>query len=194
MNIYDFDGTIYDGDSCKDIILYGLKTHPMKTIKALKKANKLNHDYKKELIPFERVKETMLSFIFEIDNYQEFINDFVNSHMNKIKPWYSERKTDNDVILSASYELWLNVFAQKLGIKYVIGTKVDDDGKIIGKNCKSEEKISRFRSLYPKASIDSSYSDSKADEPILQIANNGYVVEGNDIIPYKREYKFKNVK
>ena len=33
MNIYDFDGTIYDGDSCRDIVKYGLKKHPILTLK-----------------------------------------------------------------------------------------------------------------------------------------------------------------
>ena len=28
MNIYDFDGTLYDGDSTFDFILYSLKKHP----------------------------------------------------------------------------------------------------------------------------------------------------------------------
>ena len=52
MNIYDFDGTIYNGDSCKDIIKYGMKKHPFITMKALKKAKKLNKEYKQGLVSF----------------------------------------------------------------------------------------------------------------------------------------------
>ena len=44
MNIYDFDGTIYNGDSCRDIVKYGLKKHPFITLKALKAAKKLNKE------------------------------------------------------------------------------------------------------------------------------------------------------
>ena len=68
MNIYDFDGTIYNGDSCRDIVIYGLKKYPKKTFASLKKARELNKDYKSGLINFEQVKEAMLSFIFEIVN------------------------------------------------------------------------------------------------------------------------------
>ena len=192
MNIYDFDDTIYDGNTCRDIVFYGIKKHPIITLKALLKANKLDKDYKKGLIPFERVKEAMLSFIFQIDNYPAFIKSFVSSHIKKIKPWYMSRKKDNDVIVTASYELWISEFAKLIGIRYVIGTKVDKDGRIIGKNCKGEEKVNRIKEIYPNGIINCSYSDSSADIPILELANVAYVVEGNNLIPYKSGYKFKN--
>ena len=72
MNIYDFDDTIYNGDTNRDILMYGFKKHPFLVLKALKKAKKLQNDYKRGVIEFERVKEAMLSFIFEIKNYPRF--------------------------------------------------------------------------------------------------------------------------
>ena len=50
--------------------------------------------------------------------------------MNKIKPWYKTRKSEHDVILSASYDLWISLFARRLGVKVVIATKTDINGKI----------------------------------------------------------------
>ena len=44
MYIYDFDDTIYDGDTNKDIIKYGLKKHFKLTVQALLKAKKLNKE------------------------------------------------------------------------------------------------------------------------------------------------------
>ena len=40
MNVYDFDNTIYDGDSTKDIVIYGLKKYPKLVIPVLKQALK----------------------------------------------------------------------------------------------------------------------------------------------------------
>ena len=99
----DFDDTIYNGDTNRDILMYGFKKHPFLVLKALKKAKKLQNDYKRGVIEFERVKEAMLSFIFKIKNYPKFINDFVDSHMKNIKPWYLNRRTQNDIIISASW-------------------------------------------------------------------------------------------
>ena len=194
MNIYDFDGTIYNGDSCRDIIKYGLKKHPFITYRALKKAKKLNKEYENGLVSFEKVKETMLSFIFEIPNYPKFINRFVFSHMKKIKPFYNSRKSVNDVIASASYELWISIFARNLGIKYVIATRTDFEGHIIGKNCKGVEKVNRIRQVFPNANIACTYSDSEVDIPMLEMSNIAYVVEGNKLVTYKRGYNFKNKK
>lgn len=192
MNIYDFDDTIYNGDTNRDIILYSFKKHPFKVIKALKKTKKLERDYKRGLITFERVKEAMLSFLFEIDDLDGYIEKFVSSHMKNIKPWYLSRKSDYDIVISASYELWIIPFCKKLGIRYVLATKTDKEGHIIGKNCKGEEKVKRLASTIPNAQIVTSYSDSESDLPILNLAKTAYVVEGNKLIPYVRGYKFKN--
>lgn len=192
MNIYDFDDTIYNGDTNRDILMYGFKKHPFLVLKALKKAKKLQKDYKRGVIEFERVKEAMLSFIFKIKNYPKFINDFVDSHMKNIKPWYINRRTQNDIVISASYELWIMQFCKRLGIRYVIATKTDSDGRIIGKNCKGAEKLKRLASVIPNAVIVSAYSDSSCDIPILESARTAYVVEGNKLITYTKGYKFKN--
>lgn len=192
MNIYDFDDTIYNGDTNRDILMYGFKKHPFLVLKALKKAKKLQKDYKRGVIEFERVKEAMLSFIFKIKNYPKFINDFVDTHMKNIKPWYISRRTQNDIVISASYELWIMQFCKRLGIRYVIATKTDSDGRIIGKNCKGAEKLKRLASVIPNAVIVSAYSDSSCDIPILESARTAYVVEGNKLITYTKGYKFKN--
>jgi len=194
LSVYDFDGTIYDGDSSRDMIKYGLIKHPFKTIKSLKKAKKLNNDYKSGIVSFDKVKEAMFSFIFEIPNYPKFINKFVFSHMKKIKPFYNSRKTKNDLIATASYELWISIFARNLGVKHVIATKTDSEGHIIGNNCKGIEKVKKIKELFPNTPILCSYSDSSVDIPILEMASTAYVVEGNKLITYKKGYVFKNNK
>lgn len=192
MNVYDFDDTIYDGDTNRDIIMYSLKRHPFMVLKSLSKAKKLNKKYIKGEIEFESVKSAMLSFLFKLKNRDEYINTFVNKNIKKIKPWYLKQKNENDIVISASYELWIIPFCKKLGIRYVIGTKTDQNGDIIGKNCKKEEKIRRLVSAIPNAVISTAYSDSSCDEPILALAKQGYVVEGNKLIPYVKGYKFKS--
>lgn len=192
MNIYDFDNTIYNGDTNKDLIKYAFKKHPLLVIKSLRKAKRLRKDLKRNLVTFENIKEAMLSFIFEIENYPSFINSFVDSHMNKIKPWYMAKKTENDVIISASYDLWINLFAKRLGVKVVIATKVDSNGKIIGMNCKGEEKVRRLREILPEARVATAYGDSETDKYILDIASAAFVVEGHKLKTYYKGYKFKN--
>lgn len=192
MNIYDFDNTIYNGDTNKDLVIYALKKYPKLVIPCLKKARKLNKDYKNGLIEFERVKEALFAFIFQINNYPKFLNEFVSSHSKKIKSWYLTRRTEHDVIVSASYDLWINLFARYLGVRVVIATKVDSNGKIIGKNCKGPEKVRRVKEMFPSATITTAYGDSETDKDILELASTAYVVEGNKLKSYSKGYKFKN--
>ena len=191
MNVYDFDGTIYDGDSGKDLVKYALKKYPFLVIKCLKKSKALNKACSQGLVSFEQVKEELFSFIFKINNYPKFLNEFVDSHMNKIKALYKSRHDENDVIVSASCDIWIDLFAKRLGVKNVIATRLDVSGKIIGINCKGMEKVRRLNESLPNIPIIEAYSDEKSDEYLLRMAQKGYVVEGNRIIPYVEGYKFK---
>ena len=190
MNIFDFDDTIYNGDTTRDIILYFLKKYPFKVLGCLIKANKLNKKYKKGQVEFKVVKETMLSFLFDIKNVNEHINKFVLLNMKKIKPWYLKNRKESDTVISASYELWIKPFCNRIGIKNVIATKVDDYGKIIGANCKGTEKIRRFRFEFGVVPVIKAFGDSMSDIPLLEYAKEGYVVKGDKITPYQKGMKF----
>lgn len=192
MNIYDFDNTIYDGDTNKDLIFYSIKRYPIKVLKSIFRAKKIWCKYKNDKIPFSKVKESLLSFLFQIDNVDEYLDIFVDKNLNKIKTWYLNSKKENDIIISASYEIWISKFCKKLGIKYFIATKTDKNGKIIGNNCKGIEKINRLKKEFPDYKINCAYSDSKSDIPMLEYAKKSYVVDKDNLIPYKKGIKFKN--
>ncbi len=182
MNIYDFDNTIYEGDTGVDMVLYGLKKYPFKTLKCVFKGLKLRNKYK--TTNNREVKEAFFAFLYEIDDLNKFIDSFIDSHIKNIKPWYKSEQKENDTIISASYDLWINPFCKKLGIKNVICTKVDDKGNIIGENCKGEEKVKRFKEEFPNVEVLKSYSDSSTDIPMLLLAREPYIVDGNKIKPY----------
>ena len=102
MNVYDFDDTIYKGDSGVDIIKFGLKKHPVLVFTTLFKTCFVFAAYifkKKEIVD---IKESALSFIFKIKNKNKFIQEFIDKHISNIKPWYYEKKEENDLIISAS--------------------------------------------------------------------------------------------
>lgn len=191
MNIYDFDNTIYKGDTNTDLIKYSFLRHPFTVSCSLIKSSILYRKYKRKEIPFKDVKEVMLSFLFKIDNVDEYLDKFVESHMHNIKKWYLDQKKDDDTIMSASYEIWINKFCRKLDIKNVIATKTDEHGKIVGNNCKGSEKVRIFKDLYKDVEVENAYSDSHVDIPMLEFAKHGYVVEDNELIPYSVNYKFK---
>lgn len=192
MNIYDFDNTIYEGDTFVDIIKYSFVRHPFKVLKSSIKTIKYYNQYKKNNISFEIVKETLLSFLFTIKDREDYINNFINKNKYKIKDWYKNNQKNDDIIISASYDIWIRPFCEAIGIKNVIATKTDENGKIIGKNCKRKEKVKRLYNEYPDIIVNESYSDSSSDIPMLELGKKSFVVDHNKVYDYYKGYRFKN--
>ena len=185
MNIYDFDNTIYKGDTNIDLILYSFVRHPFSVSISLIKTIFIYIKYKRKLVSFEKVKEVMLSFLFKIKDLDKYLDKFVDSHLKNIKSWYIKNHKDDDIVISASYELWVKKFCNKINIKNVIGTVTDNKGNIIGKNCKNKEKINRLNKEFPGIKINNAYSDSLDDISMFEVSTKAYLVKGNELIKYK---------
>lgn len=189
MNVYDFDKTIYDGDSTVDFYLYCLKKQPGVIFSAVQQA------YGMILYMFHRISKTALkeyffSFLKHIPDSEAMVESFWKVHQSKIKFWYLEQKQSNDVIISASPEFLLKPICAQLHIADPIATNViPQSGKICGQNCKGVEKVSRFREIYPYENVVQFYSDSKSDEPMANISQNAFLVDKNTIVPWRKEVK-----
>ena len=188
MNIYDFDNTILKGDSSIKFIKYSLFKYPFNVSKSILKAFK---EYIKSLFHqsnLTNIKSELFSFVKYINNFDDYINEFIIKNQKYVKKFYLEQKKDNDVIISASPEFLIKPFGKSLGIKNVIATQYDiKNGKIIGKNCKGEEKIKRFKEIYNIDKVLNAYSDSLSDKPMFNIAKQAYLVKGNKIIKYNEK-------
>lgn len=181
INGYDFDGTIYDGDSSVDFYLYCLKRKPtlIKYIFGLIWGVLL---YILKIKKKEYMKEKFFAIVKSIDNIDEYIEDFWNKKYKNIKSWYLKQKDKTDVIISASPEFLLKPLEKKLNVQ-VIATKVNKHtGKFESKNCHDYEKIERFNKEVKGKKLKAFYSDSKADKPIMNIAKEAYFVKKDKII------------
>lgn len=187
MNILDFDNTIYKGDTSKDIIKFSLVRHPILTINSILKTIPIYIKYILKKTTFEHVKTSLFSFLYKIDNLENYIDEFINIKINNIKNWYKNRNKKNDIIISASLELWIIPFCKKIGINNIIATKTDNKGNIIGLNCRGREKVSRLKKEYPNIIVNEAYGDSKSDIPMLELAKKAYLVKGEKLIEYKRD-------
>lgn len=186
MNIYDFDDTIFDGDSSVKFIKYSLIHHPFlvlwSMIKCLKEV--IKYLFKKSNIG--NIKSVLFSFVKDIKDLDNYMNDYVLKNMKNIKNFYIEQKQDDDVVISASFDFIVRPFCEKLGIKHIIATKYDTKkGCIIGNNCKGKEKIRRFNEIFANKKVTNAYSDSLSDMPMFEIAKKAYLVKGENLISYK---------
>lgn len=181
MNVYDFDKTIYDGDSTLDFYFYCLKKYPgicCFWIRQLNSAVK----YKVGIIDKTTFKEEFYSYFRAIDDIEKDVQEFWDLQESKIKTWYIACQKEDDLIISASPEFLLREICHRVGIRHLIASRVDMyTGKYQGVNCYGEEKVKRFKEKYAGERIDKFYSDSKSDQPLADTSVKAYLVKGDNI-------------
>ena len=188
MNVYDFDGTIYHGDSTRDLVFYLLKNYP-KVIKYIPVFLLSAIKYRIGLISKTKMKETLYRFLnsFEEDEIDNIVKDFWNIHKKNIYDWYYDKINSSDVIISASPSFLLGHICDELKVNLICSEVDKKNGDYIGLNCWGEEKVSRFYKEYPNAVINEFYSDSKSDTPLAKISKYPYIVKRDGSIV---EWKF----
>ena len=181
MNVYDFDKTIYDGDSTADFYLFSLKRHK----KILCLAPSLFGAFLKFYL-FKKgtktdFKQVMYRFLGCCDIDRD-IADFWEINRSKIKKYYLRQQKEDDVIISASPEFLLEPICDSLGIRFLMASRVDKHtGVYSGINCHGKEKVRRFREKFPQGKIGEFYSDSYSDTPLAEIAGKAFIVKGEQL-------------
>lgn len=182
VNIYDFDDTIYKGDSSYDFIWYCL-SRDARLWKHLPKISFALVRYVLGLTTRKKVKESAFSFLKDVKNTDKVLETFWDKHEKKIAPWYRKNHQKNDIIISASAEFLLAPIAGRLGVGTLIGTKMDKtSGRINGENCRGEEKVLRLKATGFTEGIDAVYSDTLTDLPLLNLAKRPFIVKKNKVM------------
>lgn len=184
INVYDFDGTIYDGDSSIDFFKFALKRNKRiaRRIFPIMWAGML---YLFKIRDKDYFKSVFFGFVQDVDGIDECVSDFWKLQRRKIKKFYLEGYRDDDMIISASPEFLLAQIAKEMHFN-LIATEVDKKtGKLLSKNCYGEEKVRRFEKEHLK--IDRFYSDSLSDAPLARIAKEAFMVRGDEIMSWPEE-------
>lgn len=184
MNVYDFDNTIYDGESVFDFYLYSVRRQP-KLIRYLFVVVKAFFKYKLCRITteeFEKIAEKHAqNYLSQLKDIDFYIKDFWDRNQHKIKHFYLCSRREDDVIISASIGFLLEELFSRIGVKNYLATEVDKTTGEVQKICYRKNKVQLFHSRFPGAEIENFYTDSKNDAAMMQIANRTYMVRGEDL-------------
>lgn len=188
MNVYDFDKTVYAGDSTLDFTRFCYRRHPL-LLRFLPGQVLAFVPYALGLIDKTAFKQRFSRYYRGVKNIDTEVRLFWEAHRQKIEPWYLEQKSENDVIISASPEFLLAPVCAELGVARSIASLVDSKtGVYTGQNCYGEEKVVRFREAFGDAPIERFYSDSLSDAPLAALASESFLVSGGKAVPWA-EYK-----
>ena len=184
MNVYDFDNTIYDGESVFDFYHYSVKKQP-KLVKYLFIVMKAMVKYKLCRITvdeFEKLAEKYAkNYLNQLKNIDFLVKDFWDKNQHKIKYCYLQQITEEDVIVSASVDFLLEELFSRIGIKNYLATKVDKSTGTVSKICYRKNKVTLFQEAYPNARIENFYTDSKNDAAMMKISKRTYMVKGDSV-------------
>ena len=112
MNVYDFDKTIYSGDSTADFYIFSLKRHKKIITLAPSLLGSVIKFYVFKKGSKTDFKQVMYRFLRYCDIDKD-VNDFWEINQSKIKKYYLKQKRDDDVIISASPEFLLEPIIKK---------------------------------------------------------------------------------
>ncbi len=185
MNVYDFDETLYDGESSVEFFLYYFRVDPS-LVKFLPGVIKALFLYKAEKITLD---EFLNDYGKQVEDYiathkNEFertVKSFWDKKITKIKPFYFGIQKPDDVVITASPDFLIREACNRLGIENLISTKIDLVSGKIEAPCFRESKIERFREVYPTEAIDDFYTDSMNDRFLMPFAKRVFIVKGSKI-------------
>ena len=195
LAIFDVDFTITNKETLLEFFKFILKKDS-RNIKYIPRVITSGLLYGIKVYDEKRVKEAFLKFI-------DGINE--KDLKNLVKSYYDERLTSilyKDAIdkirelkekgykiylISASPEFYLNEFYDIKEVDMIIGTRFRfNEGKfarkMLGANCKGEEKVKRLMEVLKEKNIEVDFenslmfSDSLSDKPLLDLVGRGYLI------------------
>ena len=182
-NVYDFDNTIYAGDSSIHFYGFCALRYP-RILLDLPALGVQGIRYRLGRVDKTRFKQRVYRFLTLLPDVDKLVTDFWRTHEKNIKPWFYEMREDTDLIISASPTFLLAPVCEKLCVP-LLASRVDKHtGVYDGLNCHDTEKVHRLNEAYPGTEIAAFYSDSLSDTPLAEIAQSAYRVRGNKITPF----------
>lgn len=183
MRVFDFDGTLYDGDSTVDFFQFAVR-HVPAVWGALPGQLVAAVLYATKHLDLEEFKERFYAFFARIPNMDALLVRFWETHRRKLKPEVVSCVQQGDVIASASPAFLLAIPAAELGV-HLIASEVDQaTGHLLGPNCRDKAKRQRLIEAGFARDIEEFYSDSRADAPCVALARRGVLVTGRRLSAY----------
>ena len=185
MNVYDFDNTIYDGESLYDFFIFSMKKKP-KLIRYFPLILYTLIFYKLRMISIEKFYKlaNKMSSVFQDFSDEnvvdQFVEEFWQKNRHKLKPKYLEMLTDKDVIITGSPRMLISGIMNELAVlpSNIVCSELNLSTGCFDFICLRENKVSVFKEKFPNAVIDKFYTDSLNDIPMMKLAKCSYLVKG----------------
>ena len=193
--VYDFDKTIYGGESGTNFFTYYLRNYPLKGLLFGLTYLKEVLFYLIKITDLKRLKERFFIFLESHSNeeIEKIVDGFWKEYGKKMYSWTQEELRENKkeadmvIVTSATPLFLLERLIPEMGYDMVFGTEFQGDGEekfvaeIKGENNKGMEKVKKLDRWAKENDIEYEiikfYSDSLADKPLYDIAEKKYWIK-----------------
>ena len=185
MDVYDFDKTLYDGDSTAHFLRFCLAHHPRIATTLPRTGIAAFACLKLHKIEKTQFKSILYRFLRLIPDIDKEVYLFWAAHERGIGGPCSPQQ--GDLVISAGPEFLLKDVCARRGLELIASQVDPHTGRVLGPNCSEEEKVVRLRERYPEATIERFFSDSHKDDPLARIAEQAFMVSipRNSIEPWQ---------
>lgn len=195
LAIFDVDYTLTKRETLVEFYFFMVKKNP-RYIKYLPKSIFSSIFYVFKMYDASKAKKTFIRFIdgIEENDMKKIVKEFYEKRLSKILykdaiDMIKKMKKDGYKIylISASAEFYLSELYNIKEVDKVIGTRFAKENgihrnKILGENCKGEEKVKRLKEVLKKENIEVDFenscmfSDSLSDLPLFNLVGYPYLV------------------
>ena len=193
--VYDFDKTIYGGESGTNFFTYYLRNYPLKGLLFGLTYLKEVLFYLIKITDLKRLKERFFIFLesHSSEEIEKIVDGFWKKYEKKMYSWTQEELQENKkeadmvIVTSATPLFLLERLIPEMGYDMVFGTEFQGDGEekfvaeIKGENNKGMEKVKKLNKWAKENNIEYEiikfYSDSLADKPLYDIAEKKYWIK-----------------
>ena len=184
MKVFDFDNTIYLGESSVDFIMLMMK-YNKRIIFHLPRIFITLIKYKMCLINKDKLEALINKYlklmIVEKGTILNLVDDFWQTHENNLNPDMLKLINKEDVIITAGPNFLINGIKDKLKTKNIISTEVDLDKMEITNFNFGSAKVESYKSKYNNKEIEAFYTDLYHDKPLMDLAKKAYLVKKGKI-------------
>lgn len=191
LALFDFDGTITSKDSLLEFIKFTSGKIGFLLVMGLFSPLIFYHVFVRK--DGEIAKMKVLSFLYKGKKIEE-LETLGKKFASEVLPHIifpkalreieeQKKKGARIIVISASLDIWLKPWADKMDLELICTQMEFRDGKFTGRfatpNCNHEEKVRRIKAIVnlEEYSLINAYGNSSGDKPMLALANNAYYKE-----------------
>jgi len=180
MKVFDFDNTIYDGESMVDFVYFMIdKKEKLKKYKGI--VDKLAKLYEINLLSPSLIENVINKYKKDFDlssnNITKYIDEFWESNKKKIRKEMLDKIDKEDLIITAAPDILIDPVRKLLKTKNIYSSIVNIEKRELVFMCYKENKAKKFKELYGDKQIDELYTDSYADKPLMKLSKKVYLID-----------------